>query len=91
MPRRLEFTWSTRRDGNDGWVLEECGELWRREFGPFPPHAVEAWVTGRRRYVAMLMRRLGADYVLEDPEQFFRDATSPETRHAARTNPPKTH
>ncbi len=76
MARRLTFTWSTRRDGNNGYVLEQCGR-YQKEFGPFPPHATPAWAEGRRRYIAMLMARLGADYVLEDPEQFFRDATRP--------------
>lgn len=76
MPRRLTFTWSTRRDGNDGYVLEQCGPRYRHEFGPMPPHAVPSFAVARRRYIAMLMVRVGADYVLDDPEQFFRDATS---------------
>lgn len=76
MARRLTFTWSTRRDGNDGYVLEQCGPHWRKEFGPMPPHAVPSFAEARRRLIALYMQRLGADYVLEDPEQFFRDATS---------------
>lgn len=75
MTRRLSFTWSTRRSGNDGYVLEQCGRNYAKEFGPMPPHAVLAWVNGRRRYIAMLMERMGADYVLDDPEEFFRRAT----------------
>lgn len=77
MPHRLTFEWSTRRDGNDGYVLETCGPRWRKEFGPMPPHAVPAFSLARRRLIAMYMQRLGANYVLDDPEQFFRDATSP--------------
>lgn len=76
MSQQLSFTWSLRRDGNDGYVLEQCGPRYRIEFGPMPPHAVPAFAEARRRYIAMLMESVGAHYVLEDPEQFFRDATS---------------
>lgn len=82
-PRRVSFEWSLRRDGNDGYVLEFCpGTAYRREFGPMPPHAVPAFATARRRLIAMYMERLGANYVMETPEQFFHDAVKPETAHA---------
>lgn len=81
MASRLTFEWLTRRDGNDGYVLEKCGH-YQREFGPMPPHAVPAFATARRRVIAMMMDRLGANYVLEDAEQFFRDAN---TRPAQKT------
>lgn len=76
MARRLTFTWSTRRDGNDGYVLEQCG-TYRREFGPMPPHAVPAYAEARRRLIAMLMQRVGANYVMQSAEEFFADASHP--------------
>ena len=68
---RVSFTWSARRDGNNGWVLEEAGPLWRKEFGPLPPHTVPAFINARRRLIAMKMEALGAEYVLEDPNDLF--------------------
>lgn len=84
---RLSFTWSTRRERNDGYVLEECGPRWRKEFGPMPPWAVMAFMGARRRLIALYMEKLGADYLLDDPEQFFRDATSrfPQPRQTPET------
>lgn len=82
---RIFFTWSLRRSGNDGYVLEECGPHWRHEFGPMPPHAVRAFAEARRRLIATYMERLGADYVLDDPEQFFRDATSRNSSNSKET------
>jgi hypothetical protein len=66
-PIRLSFSWSTRREGNDGYVLEQCPtDGYRKEFGPIPAHTVPAFVIGRRRIIAMLMKRRGASYVLEN-------------------------
>lgn len=89
----LTFTWSTRRDGNNGYVLEQCGR-YSHEYGPMPPHAVPAFAEGRRRYIAMLMAKMGANYVLEDPEEFLRQATQrreQETRDALRRTTTFTH
>lgn len=58
------FTWSTRREGNDGYVLEVCvdtqGELdYRKEYGPMPPHIVPAFVRGRREIVEICQANNG--------------------------------
>lgn len=90
MPRRVTFEWATRRDGNNGWVLETCGPRWRREFGPMPAHAVPQFVMSRRRLIAMYMQRLGADYVLEDPQQFFIDANKETHRVTTPQDPGRT-
>lgn len=66
---QTSFTWSTRRDGNDGYVLEEC-LAWRKEFGPMPPHTVLAFVASRRRLVAMKMQEFGAAFV-SDPQEYM--------------------
>ena len=51
---RVSFLWSTRREGNSGYVLEECTALNHRiEYGPMPTHIVMAFVEARRRIVAV--------------------------------------
>lgn len=65
-------TWSARREANDGYVLEEYhdGEHKGRkiEYGPMPPHIVPAFITARRRIVALMMEKIGASYVAQPPE-----------------------
>lgn len=65
----LSFSWLTRRDGNDGFVMEECrGDpdlAYRREYGPMPPHIVPAFVSARRRIVRMVMNNSDAVATLE--------------------------
>lgn len=65
----LSFSWSTRRDGNDGFVLEICkGDpdlAYQREFGPMPPHIVPAFVHARRRIVRVVMNGSNASSVFE--------------------------
>lgn len=71
---RLSFEWATRRDGNNGFVLERVpGSSYEREFGPMPPHIVPAFAQARRRYIALIMQTLGASYVMEDPRTMFED------------------
>lgn len=65
---RIAFTWSTRREGNSGYVLEESETGIRREYGPMPAHIVPAFVNGRRRIVALEAEKLGASY--EELEDF---------------------
>jgi hypothetical protein len=59
----VSFTWSCRRDHNDGYVLEQGPEGHSIEFGPMPPHTVPAFVQGRRRIVAMMAEKYGASYI----------------------------
>jgi len=60
LPTLASFTWSTRRDGNAGFVLERCeGTQWIKEFGPMPAHITLAFVESRRRLIAMNMEAEG--------------------------------
>lgn len=61
---QLSFTWSARREGNLGWVLESCGPYFN-EFGPMPSHVVPAFIQARHRLIAMRMEEYGAAFVLE--------------------------
>lgn len=64
---RISFTWSTRRDGNSGYVKETVTgpDPYEREFGPMPAHIVPAFVAARRRLVAFQAQLHGALYVSE--------------------------
>lgn len=67
MGTRVSFTWSTRRDGNDGYVLEEYtdkyGDVVRRTETKMPAHLVPAYCEARRRVVAMAAEQNDASYV----------------------------
>lgn len=65
---KISFTWSTRREGNNGFVLEKPEHGPGVEFGPMPPHIVPAFVEARRRYIAMRASEEGASYVEDDFE-----------------------
>ena len=54
-PVKLSVTWSTKRIGNEGWVLEEHSDGTREEFGPMPAHIVPAFVNGRRQIINTMM------------------------------------
>lgn len=65
----VSVTWSTRREGNNGYVLEQYSDGTHREFGPMPAHIVPAFVDGRRRLIAIRMEMAGHSYVhLVDPD-----------------------
>jgi hypothetical protein len=66
--RKVSFAWLTRREGNNGYVLEQSSRGHIREFGPMPCHIVPAFVEGRRRIVARSAAEEGLKYVenLED-------------------------
>ena len=66
--RKVSFAWLTRREGNDGYVLEQSSRGHIREFGPMTCHIVPAFVEGRRRIVARHAAEEGLKYVenLED-------------------------
>ena len=51
---KVSFTWSTRRQGNEGFVLEQSSMGHAREFGPMPSHVVPAFVQARRRFINMM-------------------------------------
>jgi len=73
MTEKCTFTWSTRRDGNSGYVLEQgtnkFGDLLHsREYGPMPCHIVLAFVEGRRRIVAQSAKDHRVSYA--EPEEF---------------------
>lgn len=57
---QTSFTWSTRRDGNVGYVLEEGPARHKVEFGPMPAHLVPNFVAARRIFIAAAMKDLGA-------------------------------
>ena len=54
------FTWSTRRDGNSGFVLETHPDGSSVEFGPMPCSLVLPFVSGRRRIVNHLIMKLSS-------------------------------
>lgn len=66
---RVSFTWSTRREGNSGYVLEEGPDRHHIEYGPMPANVVPAFVEGRRRIVATMAEQHGASYV-EPPRDY---------------------
>jgi hypothetical protein len=68
--QKVSFAWLTRRDGNDGYVLEQSSRGHIREFGPMPCHIVPAFVQGRRRIVARLAAEEGLSLSLETPEDY---------------------
>lgn len=63
---QLSFTWSLRRDGNSGYVLESRSDGTSVEFGPMPAHTTPAFARARQRFVAMMMKERGNPHV-EDP------------------------
>lgn len=66
MSQRITFSWSTRREGNTGFVLEESSSGHRREFGPMPTHLVLPFVEARRRLVALRAEENHVEYIPED-------------------------
>ena len=68
---RISFSWSTRRQGNDGYVLEAASDGRAREFGPMPPHIVPAFVEARRRLMAIRATELGFDPIEQDYSYLF--------------------
>lgn len=66
MTSKRTFSWATRRDGNSGFVLEECPEADHRvEYGPMPAHVVPAFINARRKLVASAASRFGATKTFE--------------------------
>lgn len=59
----ISITWSSRREGNDGYVLEQYSDGTYREFGPMPAHLVSQFVMGRRRLFAFRMEQRGHHFV----------------------------
>jgi hypothetical protein len=59
----VSITWSTRREGNLGYVLEQYSDGTQREFGPMAAHIVPGFVTARRRLMALRMERRGHLFV----------------------------
>jgi len=73
---QISFSWSTRREGNDGYVLEVSSTGLRHEFGPMPAHIVPAFVAGRRKIVTLRARLVGADATVEDDFGYLLDPSS---------------
>ncbi len=68
MTEHRTFTWSARRDGNDGFVLEECAEIGHKiEYGPMPAHVVMAFINARRKLVSEAATHFGATKQFEPP------------------------
>lgn len=64
---KLSVVWSTKRIGNEGFVLEERSDGTRHEFGPMPAHIVPAFVEGRRKIIdVMMVEGAGARKVSDD-------------------------
>lgn len=64
----VNFSWSTRREGNIGYVLETRPNGDTQTFA-MPSHLVPLWLTARRKLIATAMLDLGAtpaDAPLED-------------------------
>lgn len=66
MTRRVHtfsVSWATRREGNQGYVLEtHSGRHKPIEFGPMPAHTVPAFVAARRRIIATIAGNSGYDH-----------------------------
>lgn len=71
MTSSVSFTWSTRREANDGYVLETGPEGHAMEFGPMPCWIVLAFVESRRRLVGMMAEKYGATYSEEETDYSF--------------------
>lgn len=70
MADRVSFRWSTRRECNDGYVLEEhidrYGDVVRRWETKMAANVVPAYVEGRRRLVATKALENDATFVEPD-------------------------
>lgn len=68
---RVSISWSARREGNEGWVLEtyEGTDQRPREFGPMRANIVPAFIESRRKMFAMRMERRGHKQISEDTIQ----------------------
>lgn len=70
MADKVSFRWSTRREGNDGYVLEEhidrYGDVVHRTETKMAANIVPAYVEGRRRIVATKALEHDATYVEPD-------------------------
>lgn len=65
---RASFSWSARREGNSGYVLETRPDGSHHEFGPMPSHIVPAFLAARRRVVELKCCEHGFAPV-SDPEE----------------------
>lgn len=63
------FTWSTRRDGNSGYVFETHPDGSTVEFGPMPCNLVLNFIAGRRTFIFHQMRTVGFT-VSTDPTEW---------------------
>lgn len=59
----ISFTWLTRRDGNNCFVVEKSGTEIHQEFGPMPPHLVMPFISARRRLIALRAEKERASFV----------------------------
>jgi hypothetical protein len=80
---KVSVSWATRREGNDGYVLEEHRNahgqrILRREFGPMRAALVPSFVGGRRKLVAMKAHNMGAEPIIEEEKDwtFIEDSSS---------------
>lgn len=58
-PILASFTWSAKRIGNLGYVLEERPDGSRHEFGPMPSHVVPSFIHARRIVIGERLRFKG--------------------------------
>lgn len=65
--QRVSFTWATRREGNQGFVLETRPNGSREVYGPMPCGAVEPFIATRRDLIRRgMLEELYAVPIFED-------------------------
>lgn len=69
----ISFTWSTRRDGNAGFVLEQSSTGQAREFGPMPAHIVPAFVQARRKVIEMRATNMSIQEAIDEDYEWMKD------------------
>lgn len=65
---KASITWSTRREGNSGYVLETYPDGSSREFGPMPTQTVLPFVHARRIYQQRIADKLGLRKSPDEPD-----------------------
>ena len=65
---KVSITWSARREGNDGWVLESYSVEGQppKEFGPMRANIVPAFIAARRMMYQRRMEERGHTQVTVD-------------------------
>lgn len=67
----ISVTWSTRREGNSGFVLELHPDGSHIEFGPMPTHVVLAFVAARRNLLTHKLKEIGYELTTTPTPDYF--------------------